>query len=235
MERDRMTYNEVMNELRKIGTAPNRKVYGRHGVGEDMYGVSYANLNKLKKQIKVDHELALKLWASRNHDARVLATMIADADQIKGAVLDAWAEDLDNYVITDAFSSMTARSPHLKKKMEKWTKSKDEWIGRTGWALLGSVAHKDEALSDEYFTKYLDEIEISIHTSENRVRDAMNNAVINIGLRNLQLEKKAIEAAQRIGKVEVDHGETGCKTPDAIDYIKKTKAYREKKNQKKLC
>jgi 3-methyladenine DNA glycosylase AlkD len=235
MERDRMTYNEVMKKLKKMGTAQNRKVYGRHGVGEKMYGVSYADLNKLKKQIKVDHELALKMWASGNHDARVLATMVVDADQIKSAVLDSWAKDLDNYVITDAFSSMTARSPHLKKKMEKWTKSKNEWIGRTGWALLGRVAYKDEALSDGYFTKYLGEIEKGIHAGKNRVRDAMNNAVINIGLRNGQLEKKAIAAAKRIGRVEVDHGETGCKTPDAIDYIKKTKAYRAKKKQKKIC
>jgi len=54
------------------------------------------------------------------------------------------------------------------------------------------------------------------------VRNAMNNALIAIGIRNPHLEKKAIAAAQKIGKVEVDHGETGCKTPDAIPYIQKS-------------
>ena len=33
--------------------------------------------------------------------------------------------------------------------------------------------------------------------------------------------RKAIETARRIGKVQVDHGETNCKTPDAVPYIEK--------------
>jgi hypothetical protein len=60
----------------------------------------------------------------------------------------------------------------------------------------------------------------------------MNNALINIGVRSSALQKKAIAAAKRIGKVEVDHGETGCKTPDAVAYIKKTVAHRKKKANK---
>ena len=52
----------------------------------------------------------------------------------------------------------------------------------------------------------------------------MNSALISIGVRNSKLERKALAAAKRIGKVEVDHGETSCKTPDATAYIKKTVA-----------
>ena len=118
------------------------------------------------------------------------------------------------------------------KKMEKWTKSKEEWIGRAGWGLLSRVAANDEEPTSDYFESYLSRIESDIHTSKNRVRDAMNMAVINIGLRNSGMEKKAIAAAKRIGKVDVDHGETNRKTPDAIEYIKTTKAYRAKKGAK---
>jgi hypothetical protein len=57
----------------------------------------------------------------------------------------------------------------------------------------------------------------------------MNGALIAIGVRNDQLEKLAITAAKRIGTVEVDHGDTDCKTPDAVAYIAKTKAHRVKK------
>ena len=57
----------------------------------------------------------------------------------------------------------------------------------------------------------------------------MNNALINVGVRNSKLQKKAIAAARRIGEVDVDHGETGCKTPDAVAYIKKTVAHNNKK------
>ena len=56
----------------------------------------------------------------------------------------------------------------------------------------------------------------------------MNSALIAIGIRNEDLERKAIEIAREIGKVHVDHGATSCKTPDAESYIKK----REKELQK---
>jgi 3-methyladenine DNA glycosylase AlkD len=227
-----MTYTQVVKDLKKMGTAQNRKVYTRHGIGDNVYGVSYANLNALHKAIKTDHDLAVKLWESGNHDARVLATMIADPDQLSSSTLDAWVKELDNYVITDAFASLAGKSPHARKKMDKWIKSKQEWIGRAGWLVLCRVTMAGDELSDKVLSSYLNTIESDIHKSKNRVRDAMNLAVINIGLRNAGMEKKAIAAAKRIGKVEVDHGETGCKTPDAIDYIKKTKAHRAKKATK---
>jgi len=227
-----MTYAQLMKELKEMGAAQNRKVYGRHGVRENMFGVSFANLSKLQKAIKTDHELAVKLWESGNHDARVLATMIADPVLLNSPTLDAWVKDLDNYVVTDLFSSLAGKTRYARKKMEKWTRSKHEWIGRAGWTLLCRVVMSDEELTNDDFESYLETIESDIHKSKNRVRDAMNMAVINIGLRNSGMEKKAVAVAKRIGKVGVDHGETSCKTPDAIEYIKKTKAYRANKAAK---
>ena len=43
--------------------------------------------------------------------------------------------------------------------------------------------------------------------------------------------QKAIAVARRIGKVEVDHGDTDCRTPDAEQYILKCVA-RESKGKK---
>jgi 3-methyladenine DNA glycosylase AlkD len=224
-----MKYRDTMAALRKAGTAQNRKVYARHGVDGDMFGVSLAELKKLKKAIKVDHKLAVKLWASGNHDARVLATMVADPDEFDGKTLESWAKDLDNYMITDAFSGLAARTAAARRKMTKWTKSKQEWIGRTGWLLLGNVAANDTELPNRYFEPFLDTVAERVRASKNRVRDAMVMAIVNIGLRNAALEKKAKAVAKRIGPVEVDHGETGCKTPDAIDTIDRAKAQRAQK------
>lgn len=36
-----------------------------------------------------------------------------------------------------------------------------------------------------------------------------------------QVRAEAIAAATRIGTVEVDHGDTHCKTPEAVSYIRK--------------
>ena len=52
----------------------------------------------------------------------------------------------------------------------------------------------------------------------------MNSAVIAIGSRSPQMRELALAAAARIGKVTVDHGQTGCQTPDAASYIRKVAA-----------
>jgi len=232
-----MNFRDTMSQLKKLGTAQNRKVYARHMMldkpdSAKMYGVSYANLGKLQKKIKVDHDLALKLWNSGNHDARVLATMIADPDSLDKATAEEWIKECRNYIVTDSVAGVVARSTMARRKMEKWTKSKKEWVGRAGWWILAGVAGKDEELSDDYFEAYLKDIEADIHTSKNRVRDAMNMALINIALRNTSLEKKAVAVSKRIGKIEVDHGATSCKTPDAAEYVEKVKAYRAKRKDK---
>jgi 3-methyladenine DNA glycosylase AlkD len=216
-----MTIEQVLDELKSLGTEQNRRIYKRHGVGENMYGVSYANLSKLRKKVKIDHELAEQLWTTGNHEARLLATMIADPARANDRLLEAWAKDLDNYVITDAFSRFAAETTLAQKKMEKWTKSKKEWIGAAGWNLAAFLAMRDSKFPDEYFESYLPAIEREIHSSKNRVRYSMNSALIAIGTRSLKLQSKALVIAKRIGAVEVDHGETGCKTPDAAEYIER--------------
>jgi len=227
-----MTCEELMRQLEAFGTAQNRKIYGRHGVSGEMFGVSYRDLGALKKKIKTDHELALELWDTGNHDARVLAMMIADPANFDSRLADAWIKELDNYVLADAFASFAGKTDAGRKRMERWAGSKDEWTGAVGWKVLAHLAREDKDLPDTFFEPFLEEIESKIHTSKNRTRDAMNTALIAIGVRNQGLRKKALAAAARIGKVEVDHGETNCQTPDAAAYIEKTLQYRAKKSAK---
>lgn len=224
-----MEIQEALRQLQEMGTAQNRKVYARHGVRDDMFGVSYANLNKLAKAARRDHSLALDLWNTGNHDARVLATMVADPAQADELLLNAWLANLDSYVITDAFSGFVGKTDLARAKGEEWICADEEWTGRAGWHLVAHLAMQERDLPDAYFASHLATIEGAIHARKNRVKDAMNSALIAIGIRNDVLEKQALSAAARIGKVEVDHGETGCKTPDAADYIRRTLKHRRQK------
>ena len=71
-----MTYKELLQDLKSLGSEQTRKTCKRHGIQGEIYGVSYAELGKLKKKIKLDHELAIQLWKSGNHDARVIAILL---------------------------------------------------------------------------------------------------------------------------------------------------------------
>lgn len=228
-----MEFQEVMDTLQTMGTAQNRKIYARHGAKGDMFGVSFANLKTLKKKIKKDHGLAVKLWHSGNVDAMSLATMIADPNALDEATLDDWLKQLDYYMMVDLFvGNIVTKTDFVKKKMEQWITSDEEYTGQAGWQLLSHMAQLNDSIPDEFFDPYIKQIEETIHTAKNRVRHSMNGALIGIGMHSDRLEKKAIEAAERIGKVAVDHGDTSCKTPDAIPYIKKARAHKKGKLNK---
>jgi 3-methyladenine DNA glycosylase AlkD len=224
-----MTIKEAMQALEKAGKEQYRKIYARHGVQGEMFGVSTADLTKLAKKIKMDGSLAEELWRSGNHDARILASMIADAASLTAARLKAMATDVGDKVQSGALSTLAARSPHARQVAEAWIASDDEFVGSAGWNVVAQLAQKDETLPDGWYADLLGIIERRIHKAKNRTKASMNNALIAIGARNPKLQGPAIAAARRIGKLTVDHGDTDCKTPDAEAYILKAVARKKGK------
>jgi 3-methyladenine DNA glycosylase AlkD len=231
-----MKAKEVMQQLKKLGTAQNVKVYKRHGAGDNLFGVSFANLNNLKRQIKVDHDLAQELWQTGNSDAMTLALMIADPTRFAATSADRWLKDISYPMLADMFGGVIAKSKHGLSKHKKWSKSKKELTRVCGYAVLAAMLRDDpDQVPDAFCGECVQRVEREIHSSPNQSRLSMNGALISIGIYKPKLQKKAIAAAKRIGTVEVDHGETGCKTPDAEAYIKKAAARTSKRRKVSAC
>jgi 3-methyladenine DNA glycosylase AlkD len=216
-----MTLAEVMRALEKGGSPQFKKTFLRHGAQEPLFGVSFAILKELRKKIGVDHELARQLWDTGNHDARTLALKIADPATVSPAELDRWAAVRQPLMCGGYVAMLAAESPHGMAKARAWLASSNPGLRATGWTLLGQLANLDETGSDEPFVKHLAQIEKSIHKAPNAERDAMNRALIAFGGRSPALRKAATTAADRIGKLEIDYGDTSCETPDAATYIEK--------------
>lgn len=217
----RMSLAETMKALEGAGSEQTRKTYARHGAKEPMFGVSFAFMKTLVKKIGVDHELAVGLWGTGNHDARTLAMKIADPAKMSPADLDRWAKENMPRMCGGYVAMIAAEGPHGAAVVERWAKSAEPRLRAMSWPLLGQLSMLNETIPDGVFIERLELIEKTIHTASNEEREAMNMAVITIGGRNSALKKAALAAAKRIGKVEVDHGDTDCKTPDAIPYIEK--------------
>ncbi|AKT42921.1 DNA alkylation repair protein [Chondromyces crocatus] len=217
-----MNIDDLMAELERLGSEQTRKTYKRHGSGDNVFGVSFAHLGMLKKRIKTDHALARQLWATGNSDARTLATMIADPAQSTLAEAEAWLKGITFPTLIDLCSrDVVSKSAYAREAVERWCASRDEFIGRAGWVLLGQLAAGESSFPDDYFAGRIQEIEATIHGVKNRTRETMNQALIRIGGRSPALRELALAAAVRIGKVEVDHGDTACKTSDAVETIEK--------------
>ncbi len=226
----RMTLAEAMSALEKAGSAQTRKTYARHGAVGPMFGVSFATLKALLKRIGVDQELALVLWDTGNLDARNLAVKIADPAQMKPSDLDRWAKAPNAGACGNYVAYLAAESPHARAKSDAWLAAPDEPRRCVGWSLVGALAMGDEGLPDAWFSTRLAEIETSVQSSPNGRRKAMLNALIAIGCRSAGLRKSVIAAAKRIGKIEIDHGDTACKTPELVPTLEKTWAYATSKS-----
>jgi 3-methyladenine DNA glycosylase AlkD len=224
-----MNAEEVLAALEPLGKPQTAAIYRRHGSGERVLGVLTSELAKLQKKIKVDHALAMALWRTGVAEARILALLIADPEKLTRPDADGLIEDGPVHFVGCYLSALVARSPIAEEMMRAWMRSPDEFHREMGYGILG-VRLKDDpdSIGDEDAEKVLATIEKEIHRSPNWARYAMNGALISIGVYKPALRKQAIEAAKRIGKVEVDHGETTCKTPEAVVSI-------EKASKRKRC
>ena len=224
-----MNAQEILTTLKKLGKPQTAAIYKRYLSGDNVFGVLTSEIAKLQKKIKVDQALALQLWKTGNAEARILALQVADPEKLTRADADGLLKDGPVRFVGCYLAGLVGRSPIADKTMRAWMKSPDEFAREMGYGILG-VRLKDDpdSISDADAEKVLGTIEKEIHRSPNWARYAMNGALISIGVCKPALRKKAIEAARRIGEVEVDHGETYCKTPNAVSYL-------EKASKRKRC
>lgn len=225
-----MDFQEIMTSLKENGTEQNIKIYKRHGAGNNLFGVSFAHLNALTKKIKLDHSLAQKLWKTKNVDAQILAAMVADPEKITEKELNLWINSVSYYTLADYVAALVVKSSFAHSLMKQWTSSKKEYVQQAGYTLLSLLVKDANLIDDKECKQYIEIIEKNIHSTPNRAKHAMNMALIAIGIYRDDLREVTLKTVDKIGKVNVDHGKTSCKTPDARTYIIKTINRKKRKN-----
>jgi 3-methyladenine DNA glycosylase AlkD len=218
------TVKQVMTELKKKGTAQTRKTFERHGAPKDFFGVKVGDLKVIAKQIKGNQELACDLYDTGNADAMYLAGIVADGSQMTKTQLDTWAKGANWHMVAEyTVPGVATESPYAQPLAMKWIRSKQESIASCGWnTYAGIVATTpDEDLDLGEIQQLLKRVEKEVKKAPNRVKYTMNGFVISVGGYVKPLSKQAKATAKKIGKVEVDMGDTACKVPDALSYIAK--------------
>lgn len=190
----------ILTELRSMGSERDRAGMARYGINvERAFGVSIYELRKLAKRFGTDHALALALWTTGNHEARLLACFIDDPAAVTAEQAEAWARDFDSWDLCDqATTSLFDRTPHAWTKATEWAKRDEEWVKRAGFALMAGLAVHDRAATDRAFVKLMPVIERGAFDQRNFVKKAVNWALRNIGKRNRRLNDRAVTSARKI-------------------------------------
>lgn len=192
--------SRILADLRSRGSEVNRAGMARYGIQvADAFGVGVTELRKVAKGLGTDHALALELWATGNHEARLLASFIDDPAAVTSAQMEAWASDFDSWDICDqATTSLFDRTPHAWTKAAVWARRDHEWVKRGGFALMAGLAVHDKAADDAAFLKLLPLIERGAFDERNFVKKSVNWALRNIGKRDRALNTAAIACAERV-------------------------------------
>ena len=219
-----MNANQVLTELKSLGRPSIKKVLLNHSIGEPLFGVKISDLKILQKRIGKDHSLALELYDSGIYDAMYLAGLIADDARMTKTNLRHWAARATSGAIAGtAVPWVAAGSPHGWDLAQEWIDSPSDLIRSTGWATLASLVSvkPDADLNMPALRKLLHRAALEIGSSADRARYHMNGFIIAVGTHVAALCEAALEAAGKVGTVDVDFGNTACQVPDAAKQIAK--------------
>jgi 3-methyladenine DNA glycosylase AlkD len=92
-----MTSEQIIANLKLHANAQAVEAMARFGIRPARaLGVSIPTLRKMAKEIGKNHMLALELWDSGIHEARILASMIAEPQLISSQQMEEWVNDFDS-------------------------------------------------------------------------------------------------------------------------------------------
>ncbi|MBM7662090.1 3-methyladenine DNA glycosylase AlkD [Bacillus mesophilus] len=235
-----MNIEEVMDQLRELGSEQTKNIYRSHGAKEPLFGVKVGDLKKLAKHVKKDQHLALALYSTGNHDAMYLAGLSVNPKLMEKDILQEWVKGAYWYMLAEyTVAGVTAESKYAIELAEDWMQSEHEMIAVCGWSTYAHYISitPNEQVNIADIRKYLQDAQNQLHQERNRVRYAMNQFVICVGSFVESLHEEAITVASQIGKVHVDIGTTACKVPLAKTYIEKVrdKGNIGKKKKTSIC
>ena len=195
---------EVLGKLKAKARPDQLEGMARYGmVSEKRLGISIPELRKMAKEIGKDHDLALKLWKSGIQEARILAAMIDRPEEVTEQQMEEWVRGINSWDVCDQVCmNLFEKVPFARKKIGEWSGREEEFVKRTAYSLIACLAWHDKKAPNEDLIRFLPIIKEGATDERNYVRKAVNWALRNIGKRNANLNKAAIEAAREIQRMD---------------------------------
>jgi 3-methyladenine DNA glycosylase AlkD len=195
---------EILERLRSMSNPENVEGMARFGIStENTLGVSIPQLRMLAKETGRNHRLAEGLWSSGVHEARILATMIDDPMSLTAEQMERWVKDFDSWDVCDqCCGNLFDKTDLAYSKALEWAGRDEEFVKRAGFVLMAALAVHDRKEEDRKFVEFLRLIEKHSKDERNFVKKAENWALRQIGKRNPELNRLAIQTAVRIQQVD---------------------------------
>lgn len=230
-----MSVKEIILLLEKKSDPEKKKGMQRFGINPDnTLGVSMPDITAISKKYKRNHDLALKLWDTEIHEARILAALVDDHKSVTEKQMESWVADFDSWDVCDqVIMKLFDKTPFSWQKAIQWAKRDEEFVKRAGFAMMASLALHDKNAPNDKFDNFFEIIIQKSEDNRNFVKKAVNWALRQIGKRNHNLRQKALDTSKKILGFDTKAGNWIAR--DAIRELEDPKTIEriDKKTQKK--
>lgn len=197
-----MSAENILTELKKLSSEENLEGMKRFGINPNKaLGISVRNLREIAKRTNKDHNLALELWKTEIHEARILASMIDNHKEVTKSQMNSWVKDFNSWDLCDQTCNNLFRKTSFAVEYSfKWVESKHEFIRRAGFVLIACLSVHSKKMNDDDFIKYFPLIIKYCDDERNFVKKSVNWALRQIGKRNKNLNAASTEIGKKLIK-----------------------------------
>lgn len=188
-----------MDKLYAMANPTYVAVQQRFGIqGKKRLGISMVDLRAFSKGI-TDHELALQLWQTGVHEARILAGEVDDPKLVTRAQMEAWVNDFDSWDLVDQVThDLFIHTAHCLEVLPVWARREEEFVRRAPFAMIAALVIHRKDIPDETVRGYFPLIEATASDKRNFVWKAVNWALRNIAKERPALRVEAVACAKRV-------------------------------------
>jgi len=194
-----LTADQIIADLKQRANSQAVEGMARFGIRPaQALGISIPTLRKMAKDIGRNQVLAVALWASGLHEARILASMIAESQLVSAELMEEWVNDFDAWDVCDQVcGNLFDKTLYAYQKVTEWCQQEKEFVRRAGFVMMAELTVHDKQAQDEAFVQFFPLIK---HYTDERkfVKKAVNWALRQIGKRNGHLRALALERAYEI-------------------------------------
>jgi 3-methyladenine DNA glycosylase AlkD len=193
----------LLTQLHALANPDNVAGMARYGINPTgTLGISIYELRRIANTVEPSRDLAEELWASSIHEARILASYIERPEWVSEEQMERWALDFDSWDLCDQVCGLFEETPFAYAKVCEWSRRPEEFVKRAAFAILAGLAVHDKGASDEKLAQFFPLIIQEATDGRNFVKKAVNWALRNIGKRNRELNRLAIETARQIQQID---------------------------------
>jgi 3-methyladenine DNA glycosylase AlkD len=189
----------LIHQLKAIADSETLAMQSRYGIATgNSLGVSLYDVRRICKGIH-DHTLALDLWNSGIHEARIMAAIVDVPTEVTRGQMDAWVAEFDSWDVCDQVTTgLFDQTPFAVEAVFDWAKREEEFVRRAAFSTIAGLSVHNKFMTNEDFTRFFPLIIEYSTDPRNFVKKAVNWALRNIGKRNAALCRKAIAIASQL-------------------------------------